>query len=181
MRINFKSFSTLSSYTQTITPANPTSTLEIPREPHIYAGDFNAYTAEELEHNVTPQELRTLLRRSRDVNPAHSPAPFLTSATVSAADYRGCLLLNMINFLEFIITNGCFSVPPPTLQPYTFFRKPNTHSVLDYNLIVKHHVPLIQKCEVLSVSLPAGVTDHMPLHLHLALPTSPTPPLKPSS
>jgi len=52
---------------------------------------------------------------------------------------------------------------------------------LDYNLIAKHHVPLIQKCEVLRDSLPAGVTDHMPIHLHLALPTSPTPPLKPSS
>ena len=46
-----------------------------PRKPHIYAGDFNVYTAEELENHVTPQELRTLLRRSGDVNPAHSPAP----------------------------------------------------------------------------------------------------------
>jgi len=87
----------------------------------------------------------------------------------------------MINSLEFIITNGRFPVPPPTLRPYTIFRKPNTHSVLDYNLIAKHHVTLIQKCEVLRDSLPAGVTDHMPIHLHLALPTSPTPPLKPSS
>ena len=30
-------------------------------EPHLYAGDFNAYTAEELESHVTPHELRTLL------------------------------------------------------------------------------------------------------------------------
>jgi len=50
-----------------------------PREPQIYAGDFNACTAEELENHVTPQELRTFLRRSRDINPAHSPAPPLTS------------------------------------------------------------------------------------------------------
>jgi len=86
-----------------------------PREPHIYAEDFNAYTAEELENHVTPQELRTLLRRSGDVNSAHSPAPPLTSATVLASDYRGRLLLNMINSLEFIITNGRFPVPPLTL------------------------------------------------------------------
>jgi len=46
-----------------------------PHEPHIYAGDFNAYTAEELENHITPQELRTLLRRSADINPAHSPVP----------------------------------------------------------------------------------------------------------
>ena len=26
-----------------------------PHEPHIYAGDFNAYTAEELENYITPQ------------------------------------------------------------------------------------------------------------------------------
>jgi len=38
-----------------------------PHEPHIYAGDFNAYTAEELENHITPQELRTLLRRSGNI------------------------------------------------------------------------------------------------------------------
>ena len=152
-----------------------------PQEPHIQAGDFNAYTAEELKNHLTPHELRTLLPRSGDINPAHTPAPPLTSATVPAADYRGRLLLNMTNSLELIITNGRFPVPPPTLRPYTFFRKPNTHSVLDYNLIAKHHVPLIQKCEVLRDSLPAGVTDHMPIHLHLDLPTTPTPALKPTS
>ena len=103
--------------------------------PYLYAGDVNAYTAEELEDHVTPHELRTLLHCSGDVNPAHSPAPPLTSATVPAADYTGRLLLIMINSLEFIITDGRFPVPPPTLRPYTFFRKPNTHSVLDYNLI----------------------------------------------
>jgi len=89
-------------------------------EPHIYAGDFNAYTAEELENHVTPQELRTLLRRSGDINPAHSLAPPLTSATVPAANYRGRLLLNMINFLEFIITNGRFPVPRHPLTLHLF-------------------------------------------------------------
>ena len=66
--------------------------------------------------------------------------PPVSSATVPAADYRGRLLLNMINSLEFIITNGRFPVPPPTLRPYTFFWRPNTHSVLGYNLIAKHLV-----------------------------------------
>jgi len=41
-----------------------------PHEPHIYAGDFNAYTAEELENHITPQELRTLLRRSGNIKTA---------------------------------------------------------------------------------------------------------------
>jgi len=152
-----------------------------PHKPHIYAGDFNVYTAEELENHITPQELRTLLRHSGDIDSFHSPVPPLTSTTVPVADYTGILLLNTINFLEFYITNVHFPVLPPTLLPYTFLKKQNTHSVLDYNLIAKHDVPLIQKCEVLCDSLPTCVTDHIPVHLHLDLPTSPTPTLKPSS
>jgi len=74
-----------------------------PHEPHIYAGDFNAYTAEELENYFTPHELRTLPPRSGDIKPAHSPASPLTSATVPTADYRGRLLLNMINSLKFVM------------------------------------------------------------------------------
>jgi len=96
-----------------------------PHEPHIYAGDFNAYTTEEMENHVTLQELRTLLRRSGDVNPDYSPAPPLTSATAPAADYRGRLLLNIINSPEFIITNGRFPVPPPTLD-HTHFSENRT-------------------------------------------------------
>jgi len=38
-----------------------------PHEHLIYSGEFNAYTAEELENHVTPQELRTPLCRSGDV------------------------------------------------------------------------------------------------------------------
>jgi len=104
MRIKFEFFDTLIAHSN-----HP------PHEPHLYAGDFNTYTAEELANHVTPHELRTLLHRSGDVNPVYSPAPPLTSATVPAADYRGHLLLNMINSLEFIITNGRFPVPPSTL------------------------------------------------------------------
>jgi hypothetical protein len=91
-----------------------------PHEPHLFAGDFHAYTAEELEHHITPHELRTLPRRSGDVNRAHFPAPPCISANAPAADYRGRLLLNMINSFEFITTNGRFLVPPPPTDPTSF-------------------------------------------------------------
>jgi hypothetical protein len=150
-------------------------------EPHIHAGDFNAYTAEEIESHITPLDSHTFFRRMGDTNPAHSPASPLTTATAPAADYRGRLLLNMLNSIEFIITNGRFPSPPPKHRPYTFFRKPNTYSILDYNLIAKCHAPLIRTCQVLQNVLPASVTDHMPIYLHLDLPTSsnPVPPLPP--
>jgi len=40
---------------------------------------------------------------------------------------------------------------------------------------------MIQKCEVLTDSLPTCITDHMPILLHLDLPTSPSPTPKPPS
>jgi len=124
-------------------------------EPHIYAGDFNAYTAEEIESHITPLNSHTLFRRMGDTNPAHSPASPLTTATAPAADYRERLLLNMFNSIEFIITNGRFPSPSPSHRPYTFFRKPNTYSILDYNLIAKRHAPLIRTCQVFQNVLPA--------------------------
>jgi len=66
-------------------------------ESHIYAGDFNAYTAEEIECHITPLDSHTLFRRTGDTNPAHLPTSPLTTATAPAADYRERLLLNMIN------------------------------------------------------------------------------------
>jgi len=152
-------------------------------EPHIYAGDFSAYTAEEIESHITPLDSHTLFRRMGDTNPAHSPASPLTTATAPAADYRGRLLLNMLNRIEFMITNGRFPVLSPNHRPYTFFRKPNTYSILDYNLIAKRHGSLIRTCQVLQKVLPPSVTDHMPIHLQLDLPTSsnPVPPLPPHS
>ena len=84
-----------------------------PHEPQIYAGDFNAYTAEELENHVTPHELRTLLRRSEDVDPAHSPAPPLTSTTAPAADYRGYHQLMIYHQFSRIYYHHR-SHPPPT-------------------------------------------------------------------
>ena len=57
-----------------------------PHESHIYAGDFNAYTAEEIENHITPLDSHTLFRRNGDTNPAHSPASPLTTATAPSAD-----------------------------------------------------------------------------------------------
>jgi len=87
----------------------------------------------------------------------------------------------MLNSIEFIITNGCFPVLKPIDRPYTLSRKPNTYTILDYNLIAKHHAPLIGKCQVLQRALPGSVTDHMPIDIHLDLLSSqipvPEPPL----
>jgi len=150
-------------------------------EPHIYTGDFNACTAEEIESHVTPLDSHTLFHRMGDTNPAHSPAFPLTTDTASAADFRGRLLPNMLCSIEFIITNGRFPSPSPNHRPYTFFQIPNTYSILDYNLIAKRHAPLIRMCQVLLNVLSSSVTDHMPIHLHLDLPTSSNlvPPLPP--
>jgi len=140
--------------------------------PHIYAGEFNDYTAEEIESHITPLDSHALFHRAGDTNPAHSPASTLTTATAPAADFRGCLLLNMFNSIEFIITNGRFLSPSPNHRPYTFFRKPNTYSILDYNLIAKRHEPLIRTCQVIQNVLPASVTNHMHIYLELDMPTS---------
>ena len=102
--------------------------------PHIYAGDFNAYTAEEIESHITLLDSHALFHWVGDTNPAHSPASSLTTATTPTADFRGLLLLNMFNSIEFIITNRRFQSPSPNHRPYTFFRKPNTYSILNYNL-----------------------------------------------
>ena len=56
-----------------------------------------------------------------DTNPAHSPASILTTVIAPAADFRGRLLLNMLNSIEFIITNGRFPSPSPNHRPYTFY------------------------------------------------------------
>jgi len=136
-------------------------------EPHIYAGDFNAYTAEEIESHITPLDSHTLFHRVGDTNPAHSLASPHTNATAPASDIRGRLLLNMLNSIEFIITNGRFPSPSPIHRPYTFFRKQNTYSILDYNLIAKSHAPLIRTCQVLQNVLPASVTNHMQITGHL--------------
>ena len=47
-------------------------------EPHIYAGDFNAYTAEEIEGHITPLDSHALFHRMGDTNPTHLSASPLT-------------------------------------------------------------------------------------------------------
>jgi len=139
MRINFEIFSTLSPRTHITPPTNPVSTPEtllptLPKNWKIMSHPTN------YAPSLAAWEMLTLL----------IPLP-LTSATAPAVDYRGRLLLNMINSLEIVSinANGHFSVPLSTHTPYAFSQKPNTHSILNYNLIAKHHVPLIQTCELL--------------------------------
>ena len=96
-------------------------------EPHIYAGDFNAYTAEEIEGHITPLDSHALLHRMGDTNPAHSPSSPLTNATAPAAEFRGRLLLNMLNS-EFVITNGRLRLPPP-ITDHTPSSESQTHTL----------------------------------------------------
>jgi len=68
-------------------------------EPHIYAGDFNAYTTEEIERHITPLDSHTLFRWVGDNNPAHSPAspsqrPPPRPQTIEDAFYSICLALS---------------------------------------------------------------------------------------
>jgi len=56
--------------------------------PHIYAGDFNAYTAEEIESHITLLDSHALFHWVGDTNPAHSPASSLTTATTPTADFE---------------------------------------------------------------------------------------------
>jgi len=118
-------------------------------DPRLYAEDSNTYTAEELENHVTPTNYAPSLAAREKLTLLISLP--LTSFTAPAVDYRGRLLLNMINSLEIVSinANGYFSVPPSSNRPCTFSQKPNTHSILNYNLIEKNNVPLIQTCKLL--------------------------------
>ena len=60
-------------------------------------GDFNAWTAEEIEGHITPLDSHALFHRMGDTNPAHSPSSPLTNTTAPAVEFRGRLLLNMLN------------------------------------------------------------------------------------
>ena len=121
-------------------------------EPHIYARDFNAYTAEEIENYTTPLDSHTLFRRTGSTSPAHSPPSPLSMATAPAANYRGRLLLNMLNSIEFFITNGRFLLLSPNQRLYTskVFRKPNYSLLSDSRLIQPPVLPF--------TSLPAAIS-----------------------
>jgi len=94
-------------------------------EPHIYAGDFNAYTAEEIEGHLTPQERHTLPTRTGDVNPAHSPEP---KEPVNKIYFCTTLPQNSPPFL--LIFPPCFCVsstasPPLFPSVFNLFLKKN--------------------------------------------------------
>jgi len=78
------------------------------REIHVYAGDFNARVAEELEAHITLQERPTIPSRVGDCHRRHIPsppdAPAITNARISSQQ-RGRLLLRMFNTTSFLILN----------------------------------------------------------------------------
>ena len=65
----------------------------------------------------------TLFRRTGDINPAHSPASPLTTATAPAADHRGRLLLTMLNSIEFCYHKRPLSSSFPQQQTLHLFPK----------------------------------------------------------
>jgi len=85
-----------------------------PDEIHVYAGDFNAHVAEELEQHITIQERSTIPVRVGDCHRRHLPSPPdaapITRARVSSQQ-RGRLLLRMLNITSILISNGRFETP----------------------------------------------------------------------
>jgi len=137
-------------------------------EPHIYAGDFNAYTAEEIENYTTPLDSHTLFRRTGGTNPAHSPPSPLSMATAPAANYRGRLLLKLLNSIDFIITNGRFPLLSPNHRLYTFFQKPN-YSLLSDSRLTKPPVLLFTSLPATISFSPPPDDIHCPSHVRVHL------------
>jgi len=77
-----------------------------PNEIHVYAGDFNAHVAEELEQHITIQERSTIPLRVGDCHRRHLPsspdAAPITRARLSSQQ-RGRLLLRLLNTTSFLI------------------------------------------------------------------------------
>ena len=147
-----------------------------PDEIHVYAGDFNAHVAEELEQHITIQEWSTIPVRVGDCHRRHmssSPdAGPITRARVSSQQRRR-LLLRMLNTALFHILNGRFEAPDDPI-PYTLQRQDEA-TITDYNLIAKQHFSKVKTCYVIPRpsrtlrSQPGPPTDHSPTVLHLSL------------
>jgi len=153
------------------------------REIHVYAGDFNAHVAEELEAHITLQERSTIPSRVGDCHrrriPSPPDAPALTNARISSQQ-RGRLLLRMLNTTCFLILNGRFETVDDPI-PYTLQRQEES-TINEYNLIAKQHFSKVKSCYVIprpSRSLRSNSgppTDHNPIVLHLSLPVKPNAP-----
>jgi len=76
---------------------------------HIYAGDFNAHVADEIESHITTQQGQTIPRKVVDCHRRHKlPPPAtapITNARISSPQH-GRLLLRMLNTTSFLILNG---------------------------------------------------------------------------
>jgi len=147
------------------------------REIHVYAGDFNAHVAEEIEAHITLQERSTIPSRVGDCHRRHIPsppdAPAITNARISSQQ-RGRLLLRMLITTSFLILNGRFETVDDSI-PYTLQRQ-EVSTINDYNLIAKQHLSKVKSCYVIpspSRSLRSNSgppTDHNQIVLHLSLP-----------
>jgi len=147
-----------------------------PNEIQVYAGDFNAHVAEELEQHITIQERSNIPVRVGGCHRRHLPSPPdaapITRARVSSQQ-RGRLLLRMQNTTSFLILNGRFESPDDPI-PYTLQRQDEA-TTNDYNLIAKQFFSKVKTCYVISRpsrtlrSQPGPPTDHNPIVLHLSL------------
>jgi len=154
------------------------------REIHVYAGDFNAYVAEELEHHITVQEQATIPFRVGDCHRRHMPSPpdaaAITNTRISSPQ-RGRLLLRMLNTTSFLILNGRFEAADDPI-PYTLQRQDES-TINDYNIIAKQHLSKVKPCYVIprpSRTLRSNSgppTDHNPIVLHLSLLAKPDTPV----
>jgi len=92
---------------------------------HIYAGDFNAYVADEIETHVTMQKQHTIPPQVGDCHERHMPsqpaAAPITNTHISSPQ-RSRLLLRMLNTTSFLILNGRFEASDDPI-PYTLQRQ----------------------------------------------------------
>jgi len=95
------------------------------KDVHIYAGDFNAHVADEIETHITIQEGHTIPPRFGYCHKRHTPSPPaaapITSAHISSPQ-RGRLLLRMLNTTSFLVQNGRFEAADNPI-PYTLQRQ----------------------------------------------------------
>jgi len=106
-----------------------------PHKIHVYAGDFNAHIAEELEQYITLQERSTIPSRVGDCRRQHIPSPpdaaAITHAGISSQQ-RGRLLLRTLITTSLILSGRFETADEPI--PYTLQRQDEA-TINDYNLI----------------------------------------------
>ena len=108
------------------------------REIHVYADDFNAHVAEELEHHITLQERSTIPHRVGDYHmPSPPDAAAITNTRISSPQ-RGRLRLRMLSTRSFLILNRRLEAVDDPI-PYTLQRQDEA-TINDYNLVARKHL-----------------------------------------